>query len=65
MPSLSCGLLAAYVIIKLSAYSIQDSISKILMNYGKIHMTHDMTFLLSTGRSECQRYSHRLTIAHA
>ena len=30
------------------------------MGRGRFHMTHDMMFLLSTSRSECQQYSHRL-----
>ena len=52
--SVSYELLAAYIIVKLSAYSIQDSICKILKDCGKFHMT----LPLFTGRSERQRYTH-------
>ena len=30
------------------------------MDCSKFHVTHDVMLLLSTDRSECQRYSHRL-----
>ena len=51
----SCEKLATYIIIKLSAHSIQDSTHKILMDCGKFHMTCDVILSLSTGRNECQR----------
>ena len=42
------------MIIELLAYSILDSTYTILMDCGKYHVMHDMTILLSIGRSECQ-----------
>ena len=53
---ISWELLAAYIIVKLLAYTvaIQDSIHKIPIDYGKFHVTQDMTLLLSIDKSKCQ-----------
>ena len=44
---------------KIIGYSIRVSTHKIPMNCSKFYMMHDMTLLLSTGRSEFQQYSCR------
>ena len=58
--SISWELSAAYIIIKLSAYSKRHSICKIPMHCSKFHVMHYVILLLSTGRNECQSYSHRI-----
>ena len=58
--SISCESSVVYVIIKLLVYSIQKSTHYILMDCGKFYVTRDIMLLLSTGRSECQQYNHRL-----
>ena len=62
-------MLAANIIIKIYrrivSIAIQESIHKILIDYGKFHMTHDVTLLLSIGRTECQQYSQiKLLLVH-
>ena len=52
--------LQAVYIVKLLAYSIQDTICKILIDCGKFHVIHDMMPLLSLDRSEYQLYTDRL-----
>ena len=44
----------AYIIVKLLEHGIQNIPCKIAMDCGIFHVTCDMTFLLSTGKSECQ-----------
>ena len=55
MSSISWELLVAYIIIKLSVYSVQDSTYKISIHCGEFCVTYDKTFLLSTGRREYQQ----------
>ena len=38
---------AEYTIVKLSAYSIRDDNRKIPIDYGKCHVKHDVTVLLT------------------
>ena len=38
--------------IQLLAYGIRNGIHKITIDYGKFHLTHDVTLLLFTGRSK-------------
>ena len=47
---------AAYIIIRLSAHYIQDSIREIMMYCSKVNVKFEI--LLSTGRNEYQQYSH-------
>ena len=42
----------AYIIVKELAYSIKNSIRKMVTDCGKIHMMCDATLCLCTGRSE-------------
>ena len=50
----------AYIITKLSVYSIQDNTHKIPMDCSKLYVMHDILLSLSTGRSECQQYNHKV-----
>ena len=43
----SYELLAEYIIVKLSAYSIRDDNRKIPIDCGKCHVKHDVTVLLT------------------
>ena len=45
MLSINCELSVAYIVFKLAAYSIRDSIHKILMGCSEFHMTCDMMLL--------------------
>ena len=46
-PSVPYKLSAEYIIAKSSAYSIRDYNRKIPIDYGKYHVKHDVTILLT------------------
>ena len=53
--------MATYIVVELlTYYNDIAGVHEVLMDCGKFHVTHYVTFLLSTGRSEHQQYSHRL-----